>query len=689
MQELHVRRLCEEIRLDVLDEPAVAAYLSSRFPDHRLPGALAHLIHERTGGSPLFMNHVVDDLVRQGSVVHTDNRWQLGSVIEEIGPSVPESLRHMIDLQLHRLTPDEQRLLEAASVAGAEFSALEVATALDTSAAQVEAWSESLAGRHQFLRAAGMGEGPDGAVTSRYGFVHSLYRRAIEARLSASHRTRLHQRIGEYKETVQGSHAGTIAPELAAHFEQARDLKRAILYLTLAAENAVQRSANRAAVGYLSRAIALTQVGPKERLGTQMALLERLGTVRRVMGDMKGTANDFATLATVARRSEQVDRQADALIQQTPALGWIDREQSRRVAEQAVALSQGSTDRGLRARARGELAFGQLLAHGWRDEDAQACATALEAVRQSGSRTSLILHVGRSAYLHCHRSDYQAAIDAAAEGLQLALELGDAYHYMSCQFHRGWALLHRGDLGEAMVVLVDGLQMAERNGNRAWARVFRFAMAWVHEQAFDFEGARTLCEHELEQAREPLLGQFLGLIVLGTAYLGLGKHDHALTAFSEVTMRLDEGHILMDWILRMPLQRGLSEYWLARGDPERARHEADLLSELAARPPERTYLALGRQLLADIALLEDNPAQAEAELARGLAVLEGADAPLAEWRVHDSAANIHTRRKHATQAHRHRVRSAVILTRLADSLHDWPELRRSLLAAPRVQAALG
>jgi hypothetical protein len=116
-----------------------------------------------------------------------------------------------------------------------------------------------------------------------------------------------------------------------------------------------------------------------------------------------------------------------------------------------------------------------------------------------------------------------------------------------------------------MVVLVDGLQMADRNGNRAWARVFRFAMAWVHEQAFDFEGARALCEHELEQASEPLLGQFLGLIVLGTAHLGLGKHDAALRAFGEVTTRLDEGHILMDWILRMPLQRGLSECWLARG----------------------------------------------------------------------------------------------------------------------------
>ena len=80
--------------------------------------------------------------------------------------------------------------------------------------------------------------------------------------MSAAHRRRLHQRIGEHKDPSRTVRPRSIASELAAHFEQARDLERAIRYLTLAAEHAVQRSANRDAVGYLARAIDLVEAAP-------------------------------------------------------------------------------------------------------------------------------------------------------------------------------------------------------------------------------------------------------------------------------------------------------------------------------------------------------------------------------------------------------------------------------------------
>ena len=48
----------------------------------------------------------------------------------------------------------------------------------------------------------------------------------------------------------------------------------------------------------------------------------------------------------------------------------------------------------------------------------------------------------------------------------------------------------------------------------------------------------------------------------------------------------------------------------------------------------RTYLALGKSALAKIALAEQQWEQAEAELSQALAVLEGAEAPLAAWRVY-------------------------------------------------------
>jgi hypothetical protein len=80
--------------------------------------------------------------------------------------------------------------------------------------------------------------------------------------------------------------------------------------------------------------------------------------------------------------------------------------------------------------------------------------------------------------------------------LQLALEVSDAYRYMTCQFHRAWALLHLGEWRELRVVLRDGLRMAERNGHRLYARGFRIQTAWLLTHVGNFASARALCEQQ-------------------------------------------------------------------------------------------------------------------------------------------------------------------------------------------------
>ncbi len=48
------------------------------------------------------------------------------------GKRVPESLQQLIAQQIERLSPETQRLLEVASVAGVEFSAAAVAAGVET-----------------------------------------------------------------------------------------------------------------------------------------------------------------------------------------------------------------------------------------------------------------------------------------------------------------------------------------------------------------------------------------------------------------------------------------------------------------------------------------------------------------------------------------------------------------------------
>jgi DNA-binding winged helix-turn-helix (wHTH) protein/tetratricopeptide (TPR) repeat protein len=681
-RELQAQGRCQELSLELLSEAAVTDYLRERFVGHVFPSELARVITQRTEGNPLFMVSVVEDLVTRGLIVMRDGRWELRAALEQVEVSVPESLRRMIERRLGQLEEDERRALTAGSVAGMEFSAASVAAALQRAPADLEECCDELARRQLFIRSLGAAEWPDGTVASRYRFVHALHRNALYQSVSPVRRREFHQSIAEREEMAYGHRARDIAAELAAHFEQAGADRRAVRYLVEAADTATRRNANTEAAGYVGRALDLVERLPDaERVAERLALLERLAQVRRTMGDVRAAVDGFEALASYARERGRPDEEARALLELSGALSWIDRDRSLAAVEQALALTPSLSDEALKAHVRGYGGCQRILLGGWRDEDAEACRIAIDAVRRAGERRLLSLHVGRYAHLCSYQADYRAACRTAEEGLRLALEVSDAYHYMTCQFHRAWALLHLGEWRELRGVLRDGWEMAERNGHRRWARGFRFQAAWLLTHVGNFAGARSLCELERLPGEEVQMDRLLGAIVLGFAHLGLKRYAAALRAFQEVTTQ----STLMRSILQMPLRLGFGHYWLARRQFGRACEQLEELCRLAATSGERTYLALGRQALAEAALAQRDLPAAERELSEALHALHGFEVPLAEWRVCATAARAELARGRPVKADAYWIRSAAVLDRLAVSLEDDADLHRSFLSQATVQ----
>jgi len=256
-RELLAKQQCEELPLEYLNTEAVGQYLSVKFPANRFPGKLAELIHERTEGNPLFMVNAVDFLVAEGAIAEHQEGWELVVAIENVEVGVPDSIKQMIEKQVDHLDADDQRLLESASVAGAEFSTLSVVAGLGEDRALVEARCDALARQRQFIQDGGIQILPSGEVASRYGFIHALYQNVLYERVSASRRVQLHRRIGEAGEALYGERAGEIAAELAMHFERASDHRKAAKYLQQAAENDLRRFAYPEAVGLARRGLAL------------------------------------------------------------------------------------------------------------------------------------------------------------------------------------------------------------------------------------------------------------------------------------------------------------------------------------------------------------------------------------------------------------------------------------------------
>src|SRR6185436_8040713 len=61
-QELQMHGQCEELALDFLSEDAVREYLDRRFPEASFAPDFPRILRENTGGNPLFLVNVIDDL---------------------------------------------------------------------------------------------------------------------------------------------------------------------------------------------------------------------------------------------------------------------------------------------------------------------------------------------------------------------------------------------------------------------------------------------------------------------------------------------------------------------------------------------------------------------------------------------------------------------------------------------------
>jgi predicted ATPase len=137
--------------------------------------------------------------------------------IKNVEVGVPESIKQMIEKQLDHLDAEQQRTLEAASVAGAEFSASAAAVGSGEDRATFETRCDELARHRQFIQDCGVQELPSGEAVTRYGFIHALYQNVLYERVSMFRRVQLHRRIGDYEENAYGERAGEIAAELAMH----------------------------------------------------------------------------------------------------------------------------------------------------------------------------------------------------------------------------------------------------------------------------------------------------------------------------------------------------------------------------------------------------------------------------------------------------------------------------------------
>ena len=688
-QDLLIHDLCTELPLGDLEESDVAEYLSAEFPEADFPPGLAGLIHRQSGGNPLFMTAIVRDIVDKAVVAENRGRWTLTRHLADVAPEVPATLQQMLDAQFARLSASEQRILRHASVAGDRFSVWALTTEPHLTSDEIENVCEGLCERQQFIRPAGFQELTNGTVTAHYAFRHALYRESVYRSLSDVSRSRSHRFLGERLKALCSPGRQEMAAEIALHFEKGLAYDNAIGYLILAAENAAVRFAYRDSIQLLRHALTLVpRVALERRADLETQLLERIGDAHYWLGEMLECARAYEAEAACAARGGLTSVRVNALSFLIRPFGLIDPDHGIAAVQEAMALSAGLGDPLLHARTELLAAGSRLLYDTWRRDDWKICESARGTLQGLSLAGAPDYHRMIYAHLQMLQGHYVEALTSLEGGIPKMNEPTSLMVHIFALSGKTVALLHSGQLGELMRLIRSGREMAEKNGNDPWIFVFR--EAWLRCVVLDFDGAQRLCDAVADTATTNLARQpqTIARVAAGYAELERGHHDDASRYFEQILDPAITPKFFLHWYWRMSAQLGLSNVWLAAGSLGRARSDADRFLTSALSTDEPNLHALGWDVRTRVSIAENDWKGAEADIERGLAVLERFDIPTVAWRLHATRSELYRRLRNDEAAEAQRAQAERVILTLANSLEPDEPLRHSFLGAGPVRRIL-
>ncbi|MFT3734222.1 MAG: AAA family ATPase [Rhodocyclaceae bacterium] len=394
--ELRLHRLCHEIALTPFNEQEVAHCVEQHLAQHKPntsrndPAARNFIrsLHRHTGGLPLFLVSVLDDLATHSLATHEDSATHLDALpdagaLPAVSLRVPDNLAGVIGQQLERLTPEQQTLLEAASVCGVEFRAAILAAVLEHDPADTSARCDELVRAQRWLAAGHIARLPDGTLDARYVFPHALYRQVIHQRIGSLRRAQLHQRAAQALELSRLAGLPVTAAELASHYEASHDLVAAVRHLAEAAQSAQRHYAPAETLQLSTHGLQLLARCPlnpqsPERLKLELALLTPRSAACAALHGIEAPESRIA----FERVHELVSALPDAGLrtQELTGLGWVffargDYEQAIALGTRLATLAEKRNDPLLQASAcnlvgcvysfqGNPLAGRQWLAHG-------------------------------------------------------------------------------------------------------------------------------------------------------------------------------------------------------------------------------------------------------------------------------------------------------------------------------------
>ena len=686
---LLLRRACEVIELAPLKPDSVGTWLMHGASLNPLDEELAHLVAERSGGNPLFMQAILEHLYEHGLAIRTVDGWHQTASAAQLREALPRTIVQVIEMRIRRLAARAQRMLEAASVAGLTFAPATTAEAAAMSIEAFEDLCDSLARQGQFIRRAGVQSLPDGNSAQSFSFTHALVRSVFYDRQGLTRRSRSHRLIGERLETLfPVGQRGSLSAELCWHFADAQQWDKALDYVRTALQTAKVRCAYREALAALDQADMLLA-----RLPADLRALRRVEFVE-ARAALYAAAHDrqaidaYRALHEQSTRLGKIEVQLRALLGLSYVLSWDDQARSVECLDDALRLSASYPDRRVSASTQIACNVRRIWTQGWNTDDARQFSDALAIVREIGDPVSIAQAQMEHCMLMMVSTQYRKALQTTQASYRVLYDHAASHPCFDIsrpmwmvRLGVPWAYLSLGDLGRSLDEFDHGIRQYHDNGNYFAARTLQVYRGWLLIHTMDFETVLEL-DRQFRQAadrpgsddearqRAALLPpqQRVWTILAGLAHAGLGENAAAAARFAEAEQQMEREPIMFDWYWRLLLEWGCADLAIAQGDYDAAQYRARRFLERALATEERTWQALAWETMARASLGEGHLQNAKVQLDAAFSVTEGFETPLADWRLQRTAASLHEARGDMQRMAAAQQRYVELRVRLAGSI---------------------
>jgi predicted ATPase len=454
---------------------------------------------------------------------------------------IPATVQGVLAARIDRLAAEEKDLLQTLAVIGKEFP-------FGLLKMVAEGGEEDLRGRLSHLQAGEFIYEQPAFPEPEYTFKHALTQEVAYGSLLVERRRPLHERTARAIEELYGDRLDEHYGELAHHYGRTENTPKAIEYLYLAGEQAVQRSAYADAVSQLSRGVELVETLPeshqraRQELSLQVALGEALMmTLGLAAPEVERAFVRARDLCEQAGEAPQVFRALIGLY--SLHLARAELERSDELAQDLLRLARGARDATylLYAHATmGETAFfrGELLQAREHLEEAIARYD-LQEIRSRGfliyqadpgvwalfSLTWTLWSLGYS----------EQALTRSRESLALARELSHPLTQANALLCDTYAHRLRGEFRAALEGAEALVALSSEHGILEYAGIGTFeraaALADQGELQEGIAGMRAILE--AMRAGGLVLGSTGMLALLGEAHGKAGQAEEGLALLDE------------------------------------------------------------------------------------------------------------------------------------------------------------